>query len=149
MKTITATVFALLLTAGTTSVFAQKKEKSPSIFAAFPGGIEISVNTLKNTILAKPGQTVSIRFNEKFVFTGKVMSNELKYSELQSMIIKSDVYPNTLFQLSRINTNNSIKYVGRIIDNDALEVFEIKNYMADNYQLEKINLDRILQDCSY
>jgi hypothetical protein len=149
MKTITATVFALLLTAGTTSVFAQKKEKSPSIFAAFPGVIEISVNTLKNTILAKPGQTVSIRFNEKFVFTGKVMSNELKYSELQSMIIKSDVYPNTLFQLSRINTNNSIKYVGRIIDNDALEVFEIKNYMADNYQLEKINLDRILQDCSY
>jgi hypothetical protein len=100
--------------------------------------------------VAKPGQSVAIRFNEKFVFTGKVMSNELKYSDLQSMIVKSDIYPNTLFQLSKITDEGTkVKYVGRIINSDALEVFEIRNDMADNYQLQRIDLDRILQDCSY
>jgi hypothetical protein len=78
------------------------------------------------------------------------MSNELKYSDLQSMIVKSDIYPNTLFQLSKITDEGTkVKYVGRIINSDALEVFEIRNDMADNYQLQKIDLDRILQDCSY
>ncbi len=147
MKTITSTVLVLLLSATSFSVFAQNQK---SIFREFPGSIEISKNTLKSTLVAKPGQTVSIRFNEKFVFTGKVMSNELKYSDLQSMIVKSDTYSNTLFQLSRITNNeNSIKYIGRIINTDALEVFEIKNDVADNYQLQKIDLDKILQDCSY
>ena len=137
MKTITSTVLVLLLSATSFSVFAQNQK---SIFREFPGSIEISKNTLKSTLVAKPGQTVSIRFNEKFVFTGKVMSNELKYSDLQSMIVKSDTYSNTLFQLSRITNNeNSIKYIGRIINTDALEVFEIKNDVADNYQLQKID----------
>ena len=151
MKTITSTVLVLLLSAASLSVFAQKTAvNQKSIFTEFPGSIEISKNTLKSTLVAKPGQTVSIRFNDKFVFTGKVMSNELKYSDLQSMIVKSDTYANTLFQLSRItNSENSIKYIGRIINTDALEVFEIKNDVADNYQLQKIDLDKILQDCSY
>ena len=92
MKTITTAVLVLFLTAGSLHVSAQKKSDSKSVFTAFPGIIEISVNTLKNTLVAKPGQTVNIPFNDKFVFTGKVMSNEMKYSDLQSMVIKSDVY---------------------------------------------------------
>lgn len=151
MKTLTKAVLVLLTTIASMSVFAQKNDKSiKSIFIEFPGSIEISKSTLKNTLVAKPGQSVAIRFNEKFVFTGKVMSNELKYSDLQSMIVKSDIYPNTLFQLSKITDEGTkIKYVGRIINSDALEVFEIRNDMADNYQLQRIDLDRILQDCSY
>jgi hypothetical protein len=96
MKTLTKAVLVLLTTAASMSVFAQKNDKSiKSIFIEFPGSIQLSKSTLKNTLVAKPGQSVAIRFNEKFVFTGKVMSNELKYSDLQSMIVKSDIYPNT------------------------------------------------------
>ncbi len=151
MKILTKTVFVLLLATSTFSVFAQKNDKAKkSIFTEFPGTIEISKSTLKNTLGAIAGQTISIPFNAHFTFTGKVLSNDLKYSDLQSMIIKSELYPNTLFQLSKItNKDNSIKYVGRIINSDALEVFEIKNDMADNYSLQKIDLDKILQDCSY
>jgi hypothetical protein len=74
----------------------------------------------------------------------------MKYADLQTMVIKSEQYPNTLFQLSKIsNKDNSISYVGRIMNNEAMEVYEIKSYLADNYSLQKIDLDKILQDCSY
>ena len=152
MKTIIKTLFVLALSTIVTTSFAQKKKAvQKSIFTEFPGNIEISKNTLRNTLIAKPGQSVNVPFNDKFNFSGKVVSNEMKYSDLQSMIIRSDKYPNTLFQLSRITdkTDGKVSYVGRIINNEALEVYEIKNYMADNYSLQRIDLDRILQDCSY
>jgi len=151
MKNLTRTIFTLLICICFASAQAQKsKEVKKSLFTEFPGSIEISKNTLKNTLISKPGQLVSIPFNEKFIFTGKVVSNEMKYADLQTMIIKSEQYPNTLFQLSKIlNKDNSVAYVGRIMNNEALEVYEIKSYLADNYSLQKIDLDKILQDCSY
>jgi len=151
MKTLKQIIFVLFIGLCTTSAQAQKsKDVKKSLFTEFPGSIEISKNTLKNTLVSTPGQLVSIPFNEKFIFTGKVLSNEMKYADLQTMVIKSEEFPNTLFQLSKIlNKDNSISYVGRIMNNEALEVYEIKNYLADNYSLQKIDLDKILQDCSY
>ena len=151
MKTLKQIIFVLFIGLCTTSAQAQKsKDVKKSLFTEFPGSIEISKNTLKNTLVSIPGELVSIPFNEKFIFTGKVLSNEMKYADLQTMVIKSEEFPNTLFQLSKIlNKDNSISYVGRIMNNEALEVYEIKNYLADNYSLQKIDLDKILQDCSY
>ena len=151
MKNLKQTIFALFIGLCVTSAQAQQsKEVKKSLFTEFPGSIEISKNTLKNTLVSMPGQLVSIPFNEKFIFTGKVVSNEMKYADLQTIVIKSELYPNTLFQLSKIsNKDNSVSYVGRIINNEAMEVYEIKSYLADNYSLEKIDLDKILQDCSY
>jgi hypothetical protein len=151
MKNFKNIILAVLIGLCFTSVQAQKsKDVKKSLFTEFPGSIEISKNTLKNTLVSKPGQLVSIPFNEKFIFTGKVVSNEMKYADLQTMVIKSELYPNTLFQLSKIsNKDNSISYVGRIMNNEAMEVYEIKSYLADNYSLQKIDLDKILQDCSY
>ncbi len=151
MKTLKQIIFVLFIGLCGASAQAQKsKDVKKSLFTEFPGSIEISKNTLKNTLVSMPGQLVSIPFNEKFIFTGKVLSNEMKYADLQTMVIKSEQFPNTLFQLSKIlNKDNSISYVGRIMNNEALEVYEIKSYLADNYSLQKIDLDRILQDCSY
>ena len=151
MKILTKALLVLFITTSTLSVFSQKTgNTTKSIFAKFPGSIEIAKSTLNNTIDAKTGQIISIQFNAQFTFSGKVLNNDLKYSNLQSMIIKSEMYPNVLFQLSKItNKDNSIKYVGRIINSDASEVFEIKNDNTDNYSLQKIDLNKILQDCSY
>jgi len=151
MKTITKTVIVLLLSAMISPAFAQKKKatKKP-LFAEFPGSVDISKTMLKNMMVSKAGETVSVPFNNKFVFEGKVMSNENKYDNLQSMIIRSNNMGNTLFQLSKIiNKDKSITYVGRIMNPDALEVYEIKNDVAGNYRLQRIDLDNILQDCSY
>ncbi len=151
MKTLKQIIFVLFIGLCATSAQAQKSnEVKKSLFTEFPGSIEISKNTLKNTLVSMPGQLVSIPFNEKFIFTGQVVSNEMKYDDLQTMVIKSEQYPNTLFQLSKIsNKDKTISYVGRIMNNEALEVYEIKSYLADNYSLQKIDLDKILQDCSY
>ncbi len=149
MKSFTTTVLVLFLflSAG----FAQKTgDPKKKLFADFPNTVEISKQTLKNLFTAIPGQKVNVPFNEKFIFKGQVMSNEVKYANLQSMIVRSENSGGTLFQLSKIiNKDNSVSYTGRIINPDALEVFEIKNDMADNYSLQKISLDKILQDCSY
>jgi len=149
MKTFTKTVILLLTTISTMSVFAQNNKSDKSIFSEFPGQVTISKNLLVSTLEAKSGQIVAIPFNDKFIFSGKVMSNEFKYNNLQSMIVKSDAFPNTLFQLSKITENNNSKFVGRIISPDAVEAFVIKNDIADNYSLNKIEFKSILQDCSY
>jgi hypothetical protein len=151
MKTITKAALVLLLTAVISPAFAQKKKttKKP-LFAEFPGAVDISKSMLKHMMVSKPGETVTVPFNNKFVFEGKVVSNENKYDNLQSMIIRSNNMGNTLFQLSKIiNKDKSISYVGRIMNPDALEVYEIKNDVAGNYRLQRIDLDNILQDCSY
>jgi len=149
MKNFTTAVLALLLSA--TFGFAQKTETTQQkLFAEFPNSVEISKSVLSDLFKATEGQTVAVPFNEKFVFRGKVMSNQVKYANLQTMLLKYEAGAGTLFQLSKItNKDNSISYTGRIINPSALEVFEIKNDLADNYSLCKISLDRILQDCSY
>lgn len=149
MKNFTKTVVILLISISTMSVFAQNNNSDKSIFSSFPGNLPFSKNLLVSTLEAKSGQMVTIPFNDKYIFSGKVMSNELKYDNLQSMIVKSDAYPNTLFQLSKITENNNTKFVGRIISPDAVEAFIIKNDVADNYSLNKIEFKSILQDCSY
>jgi hypothetical protein len=149
MKTFTKTVVILLTTITTMSVFAQNNNSDKNIFASFPSNLPISKNLLVSTLEAKSGQIVAIPFNDKFIFSGKVRSNEFKSNNLQSMIVKSDAFPNTLFQLSKITENNNSKFVGRIINPDAVEAFVIKNDVADNYSLNKIEFKSILQDCSY
>ena len=76
MKTLKQIIFVLFIGLFATSAQAQKsKDVKKSLFTEFPGSIEISKNTLKNTLVSMPGQLVSIPFNEKFIFTGKVLSN--------------------------------------------------------------------------
>ena len=151
MKTIAKAVLVLLFTAAISPAFAQKKKASQKpLFADFPGSVELSKSMLKSMMVSKPGQSISVPFNSKFVFVGKVVSNENKYDNLQSVVIRSNTMGNAVFQLSKIiNKDKSISYVGRIMNPDALEVYEIKNDVAGNYRLQRVDLDKILQDCSY
>jgi hypothetical protein len=149
MKNYTITVLVLLLSAS--FGFAQKTDNNQQkLFTEFPHSVEISKNILADLFKATEGQTVAVPFNEKFVFRGKVMSNQVKYANLQTMLLRYEQGSETLFQLSKIiNKDNSVIFKGRIINPSAMEVFELKNDLADNYHLEKINLDQILQDCTY
>ncbi len=151
MKRITTTAVILLMSLTTSSVFAQKMEESKkNIFADYPTKIEVSNNTLENVFTALPGETVSIVFNAQFKFTGTVMSNQVKYATLQSVLIKSDNLSSTLFQVSKItNEDKTISFVGRIINPNALDGYEIKKDVANNYRLQKFESKNVLQDCSY
>ena len=150
MKNLSTAVLMLLFIALNSIAFAQKSEStSKEIFAKFPGKINISENTLSNTLNACSGENVSISFNNEFIFTGTVVSNEKVYENLQTIIIKSPLFDNAVFQLSKVTLpDQTISFVGRIINTEAADAYVIARGDANDYQLEKIKLDSILQDCS-
>ena len=150
MKNLSTAVIMLLFIALNSIAFAQKNEStSKEIFAKFPEKINISENTLINTLNASSGENVSISFNDEFVFTGTVVSNEKVYENLQTIIIKSPLFDNAILQLSKvILPDQTISFVGRIINTESADAYVIARGDANNYQLEKIKLDSILQDCS-
>ncbi len=150
MKTNNKILLFFLFSLSTTVVFAQNNNGKKEIFGDFPNTISLSKTTLLNTFSAIPGQFASISFADGFVFSGTVISNEIKYSNLQSVIIKSPQFGNALFQLSKIiNQDNSISFSGRIMNPDALDGYEIKKDGSDNYRFQKFETKKVLQDCSF
>jgi hypothetical protein len=147
---IRSTILILLLCLATGAAFSQKSTSGkPRIFAALPNSIDIAENILLNTFTAIPGETITLSFSDQFGYSGTVLSNEIKYANLQSVIIKSAAYQNSLFQLSKItNTDNSFTYVGRIVNPEAADGFEIKKE-NNSYRFQKIETEKIIQDCSY
>jgi hypothetical protein len=148
MKPLPKILLLVMLSLTTITVSAQKTK--PRLFGQYPEVIDLSKTTLQQTFSAIPGKSINIAFNDQFHFEGIVLSNELKYSNLQSVLIRSAAFGNAIFQVSKLtNADNSISYVGRIINPDAQDGYEIKKDNKDNYRFQKFETDRILQDCSY
>lgn len=98
---------------------------------------------------AREGQHIVLFFSDNFKFSGTVVSNVEKYSNLQSMTIKSDQSEHIIFHLSRqLLEDNSISFVGRIMSPNASDGYQIKKSQTGNYSFEKIDAQKILQDCN-
>ena len=139
-------MFALLLCLTTTAGFSQSSK--PKIFATFPDKINCPVSEFITAFHVTEGQHIILSFSDNFKFSGTVISNVVKYSNLQSMTIKSDQSNKTIFHLSKqINADNSVSYVGRIIDPTASDGYQVKKDMAGNYQFEKTDTEKVLQEC--
>ena len=149
MKNLTTAVILLLITT-CNFAFAQKSENTvKEIFTKFPDKINITQNLLNTTMNAKSGESVAVSFNTDFVFNGVVLSNEKVFYNLQTVVIKSPAFDNALFQLSKItNPDQTESFVGRIINVETSDAYLIAKDDTNNYQLEKIELKSILQDCS-
>jgi hypothetical protein len=150
MKLLSKPLLMLLLCLTTAAGFSQTTTATKTrLFARFPEKINVDQNIFNNVFTANEGSSISLPLSEGFVFNGIVLSNEKKYNNLQSVIIRSADLNNSLFSISRItNADNSISIVGRILNNNALDGYEIKK-AAENYSLQKFETARILQDCSY
>ncbi len=121
----------------------------PKQFNNYPEIINCSETALSNIFTATPGQQISLSFSNNFTFSGNVTSNVVKYSNLQTAVIVSPDYANTIFSVSKIiNKDNSITYLGRIINKNYFDGYELKRNAAGDYQLIKIETDRVIQDCS-
>ncbi|MBU9937672.1 MAG: hypothetical protein KTQ13_13540, partial [Ferruginibacter sp.] len=73
----------------------------------------------------------------------------VKYDNLQSAVIKSAAYHNSIFSISRItNKDNTVSYVGRIVNKNYFDGYELKRDAAGNYRLVKMETDRAIPDCS-
>ena len=148
MKRLIPFALALLLCVTSKIGFSQNVTK-PKQFNNFPDIINCTVAELSKAFTTSPGQQISLSFSDNFSFGGAVISNTVKYSNLQSANIKSPVFNNSIFNISkRINNDNSITYVGRIINRDYFDGYELKKNAAGNYQLIKIETDKVIQNCT-
>ncbi len=128
--------------------FGQANNPKPKQFSSFPDIINCSEQEISKVFTASPGQTISLTFSNNFIFSGTVKSNLSKYSNLQSAVIVSPDYSNTIFSVSKIsNSDGSISYVGHIINKNFFDGFDLKKNESGTYQLKKIESDRVIQDC--
>ena len=150
MKSLRQTMLVLLLCLTTAAGYSQgTSSQQPKLFANFPDEIALSVNTLRDAFNATDGQFVSLQLNNNFNFSGTVISNMIKYHNLRSIVIESPLFNDAIFHLSQItNEDNTITYVGRIINENAFDGYQIKRDAAGNYLFQKFETKRLLQDCN-
>ncbi|MEO6254258.1 MAG: hypothetical protein ABIO79_13175 [Ferruginibacter sp.] len=149
MKNYAPYALSLLLSIITISGFSQTNTAKPSQFNAFPAVINCSQTELSRIFNTPAGQAISVSFSDNFTFAGTLTSNIVKYANLQTAVISSPDYFNTIFSVSKIsNPDGSIGYIGRIINKNYFDGFELTQNVAGNYQLVKMETDRVIQDCS-
>lgn len=140
----------LLLILTTSVAFSQNNAASkPALFASYPNVINCNASELNRAFSIAGNQAVTLSLAGGFSFTGNVTSNVVKYSNLQTVVIKSPLFNNAIFHLSkRTNPDNSISFVGRIINQEYNDGYELKQDAAGNYQLRKIETEKVIQTCS-
>lgn len=123
-------------------------QPKPALFASYPSSLNITESCLRNIFSLVKEQETTIDFGNNLVFPCKVLRNDVKYSNLQTVIIRSTTFDNALIQVSKVtNEDQSISYTGRIINERAADGFEIKKTGNGAYQLKKFETDRILEGC--
>lgn len=149
MRRYATYAFSLLLSFIVTTGFCQNNNPKPKQFSNFPGIINCSEAELSKVFTASAGQTISLSFSNNFIFSGTVTSNIAKYANLQSAVIVSPDYSNTIFHVSKTTRGDgSVSYIGRIINKSFFDGFELKKNATGNYQLKKVETDRVIQDCN-
>ncbi len=150
MKALSKLLLVLLLCLAAAAGFSQAPQTAKSkIFATFPNTIDCPVSQFSNAFNAAEGQHIVLLFSDNFKFAGTVISNTIKYSNLQSITIRSDESTNTIFHLSKqLNQDNTVSFVGRIMNSGASDGYEIKQGLAGNYTFEKLDAEKVLQDCN-
>ena len=148
MKT-TSTLFALCILLSITFITQAQVASSarPNLFTSFSANIPASVNELDKAFTAAPGSSIQFNFANKLPFSGVVLSSVQRYSNLSSVIIKSSLLQNALLSISRrINDDNSVTYVGRIINEKYADGYELIKDNAGNYSFNKIKTQDLIQD---
>lgn len=121
-------------------------ERRPQLFAAFAKNIHFPKTELEKVFIAPEGKTIKFSL-EKVAMTGIVTSSIQRYHNLHSVIIKLNNLDNSVFGISkRINDDNSITYIGRIINTKYADAFELKTDAKGNYFINKINTADLIED---
>ncbi|MBL7702586.1 MAG: hypothetical protein JNM14_10060 [Ferruginibacter sp.] len=149
MKRYAPYALSLVLSFMLTTGFCQTNNPKPKQFSNFPEFINCSETELAKVFTALPGQAISLYFSNNFTFAGTVKSNIAKYANLQSAVIESPDYSNTIFHVSKTTkADGSTGYVGRIINKSFFDGFLLNRNASGTYQLKKVETDRVIQDCN-
>lgn len=144
----TMSMLLVCLCAFATSFAQSTSAAKPKLFESLPASITISENLLQSFFSLSPNQETTLDFGQQFTFPCRVLSKQAKYSNLQTVIVKSPSFGNSIFQVSRIiNEDNSISFSGRIMNEKAFDGYAIKRTDNGTYILEKFETDKILDPC--
>ncbi len=150
MKTLTTIsltgLFSLFFFLGIAQTTAKNK---PSLFSNFPDEINCTAAQLNGFFDVAQGQNVKVSFNNNILLAGSIKSNIVKYSNLQTVIVKLPAFNNILFTLSkRSDGHENITFVGHLFDNAFTDGYELKQTDKLNYKLIKISMEKILPACN-
>ncbi len=149
MKHLAPYAMSLILSIIVMTGFSQNNISKPKQFNNFPGVINCTETELSKIFSAPAGQFISLAFSDNFIFSGTLTSNIVKYNNLQTAVIVSPDYANTIFSVSKMTGNDGgISYIGRIINKSYFDGFELKKNVTGLYQLVKMETDRVIQDCN-
>lgn len=118
----------------------------PNYFNKYAEKMPTTVTELDKAFTTPEGAKIKINFSD-FSFNGIVTSSIKRYDNLYSVIIKSPGLNNTLLSISkRINDDKTITYVGRIINEQYADGFELRKDDNGRYAINKINTDALIED---
>lgn len=148
MKTISRAMALCMLLIATHTTYAQVITSSrPDLFNSFSANIPAPVAELNKAFISNKGSSIQLNFANNFSFTGTVLSSVQRYSNLSSVIIKSPILQNSILAISkRINEDNTITYVGRIINEKYADGYLLQKDNTGNYSFTKIRTADLIQD---
>ncbi len=150
MKRLTSTMCMVLLTLYAATSYSQTKRSSKTpLFENFPTTIKCTEPQLSSMFTAAKGQRVNLSLGDNLTLSGPVLSNQAKYSNLQTIVIKLPAFKDALFSLSKqTDAQHNINYVGRIMNPQYTDGYELTRNADGNYQLTKIDLEKIFVECT-
>ena len=108
--------------------------------------VPAKTDELDKAFSAKEGTFLKLHF-KNFDFEGTITSSLKRYDNLHSVVIKSSSLNNTIFSISkRINDDKTIAYVGRMINENYADGYELVQDEEGGYFLNKIKTEVLLQD---
>ena len=119
----------------------------PFLFNNSAATFQAKTAELDKAFTANIGSTVQLNFADNFIFNGTVLSSVQRSGKLSSIIIKSPSLHNTLLSVSkRINDDNSVTYIGRILNESYADGYELKKSSDGSYTFHKIKTEDLIQD---
>ena len=79
---------ALLCIMFASTSFSQSHVVKPKQFDSYPRVINCSVAELSRAFSTNAGQSINLSFSDNFSFSANVVDNTIKYSKLQSVVLK-------------------------------------------------------------
>jgi hypothetical protein len=148
MKTISKVFVLCIILVTSYNTNAQVTTSSrPLLFSNFSANIPTAAAELNKAFIGAEGSLIQLNFTTNFSITGTVFSSVQRYNNLSSVIIKVPSLHNSLLSISkRTNDDNTITYVGRIINEKYADGYELKKDNIGNYSFNKIKTEELIQD---
>jgi hypothetical protein len=119
----------------------------PDLFNSYSAIIPASVSELDKAFALGKVTSIQLNFSDKLFFAGTVLSSVKRYNNLFSVIIKSTLLQNSILSISkRINDDNTITYVGRIINEKYADGYVLEQDKSGSYSFNKIRTADLIQD---